>query len=114
MKLNPIPTLISALISGLMAYGMYAYASMEAKSLIAIGSFLMSIITLTIGIGVAYERPRTGINIRALALVFFLLGIISNTVFAFLGHLETAYILTNGSLLLVFLLITYQISTAKQ
>ena len=113
MKLKFGPALIAAAMAALIAFGMYSLIVIN-KELIGLGSFLFVAVTLISAIGVSYDYKRTGTNIRALAMVFFFIALISNFGFASFPFSQVAYIITNGILLLVFILISYYIVGAKQ
>jgi hypothetical protein len=114
MKLQLVPALIAIAISALIAFGMYSFTIGLNKQLIALGSFLFVAVTLISAIGVSYDHKRTGTNVRALAMVFFFIALISNIGFVYLSFSQAAYIIINGILLLVFILISYAIVGAKQ
>lgn len=114
MKINFVTSLIAILISALISYALFSYSSNENKLLISFGSFLFIGTTLTLSIGVSVSSGRKTANIRAASFVFFIIAALSNILF---GNIHTgipAYIITNGILLLIFLLITYSINKAKQ
>ena len=114
MKLNIVPALIAIAISALIAFGMYSFTIGLNKELIAFGSFLFAAVTLISAIGISYDYKRTATNVRALAMVFFFIALISNVGFVYFSFSQAAYIVTNGILLLVFILISYAIVGAKQ
>jgi len=114
MKLKLVPALIALAIAALIAFAMYSFTTGLNKQLIALGSFLFVAVTLFSAIGVSYDHKRTGTNIRALAMVFFFIALISNIGFVYFSFSQALYIITNGILLLVFILISYTIAAAKQ
>jgi len=71
-------------------------------------------VTLALSIGVNFERSRTTTNIRVVSGIFFAVALISNLIFNFLSFSEPSYIITNGILLLIYILIAYSINRAKQ
>lgn len=114
MKLKFVPALIALAMAALIAFGMYSFTIGLNKELIGLGSFLFVAVTLISAIGVSYDYKRTGTNVRALAMVFFFIALISNIGFVYFPFSQVAYIITNGILLLVFILISYYIVGAKQ
>lgn len=114
MKINFIPTLIAIAVSLLAAYGLYSFNHGENNILIGAGSFIFIATTLTVTIGASFELPRTTTNIKAISGVFFALAITSNLIFSFIDFSVPGYIITNGILLLIFILIVYSINKAKQ
>ncbi|MBS9766861.1 MAG: hypothetical protein KGV44_04910 [Flavobacteriaceae bacterium] len=114
MKINLVPTIIALAISSLIAYGFFAFCNNEHQLLVSIGSFVFLFFTIEMTIGVSFDLPRTTTNIRVVSGVFFVIALISNIIFSFLDFLEPSYIITNGILLLIFILIVYAIYKAKQ
>jgi hypothetical protein len=114
MKLKFVPALIALAISALIAFAMYSLTIGPTKQLVALGSFLFVAVTLITAIGVSYEHKRTGTNVRALSMVFFFMALASNVGSIYFSFSQAAYIIINGILLLVFILISYAIVGAKQ
>lgn len=114
MKINFVQTIIAIAVSLLISYGLYSFHDSENKILLSVGSFAFLTITLILTIGVSFERPRTTTNVRVVSGIFFAIALISNLVFTFLKFSIPSYIITNGILLLVFVLIAYSINKAKQ
>lgn len=114
MKINFVQTIIAIAVSLLIAYGLYSFHDSENKILLSAGSFVFLSTALVMTIGASFELPRTTTNIRVVSSIFFAIGLISNLIFAFLYFLVPIYILTNGILLLVFILIIYSINKANQ
>ncbi len=82
--------------------------------LLAIGGGLCMFLPLVTCLGVRFEQKRTSANVAVVGAVFFVLMLVSNACFAYL-HFEThAYVIVNGIILLLFLLIAYLIIKAKQ
>ncbi len=114
MKINFIPTLIALALSVLIAYGLYFFHIGENKILLGFGSALFFGLTLILTYGVSYELPRTGVNVRVVSGIFFLIGLIENIVFSFLNYSIPIYVITNGVLILIYILISYFIFKARQ
>ena len=114
MKFNFIQTIISIAISILISYSLYSIHEGENKILLSIGSFLFLSTSLMTMIGINFEQSRTTTNIRFVSGIFFVLAFISNLVFSFFTFSIPSYIIINGILLLIFVLIVYSIYKAKQ
>jgi hypothetical protein len=114
MKVNFVQTIIAIAVSLLIAYGLFSFHDSENKILLSAGSFLFLAVTLIFTIGTSFELPRTTTNVRVVSSIFFVVALISNLVFTFLKFSVPSYIIINGILLLVFILITYSINKAKQ
>lgn len=114
MKINFVQTIIAIAVSALIAYGLYNFHNGENQMLLSIGSFVFLSVTLALSIGVNFEQSRTTTNIRVVSGIFFAVALISNLIFNFLGYSQPSYIITNGILLLIYVLIAYSINRAKQ
>ena len=114
MKINFVQTIISIAVSSLIAYGLYSFRYCENKILLSAGSFAFLASALVMTIGASFELPRTTTNIRVVSGIFFAIALISNLIFTFINFSVPSYIIINGILLLVFILIAYSINKAKQ
>lgn len=115
MKAKPIPLLIALAISALIAYALYSFCvTTDNQMLLAIGGGVMSACTLGTLLGFSFEPDRTSVNIKTLSATFFFLSLVSNTVFAFLQFSVPTYIVTNGILLLTWLILAYSIGKVRQ
>jgi hypothetical protein len=114
MKINFVQTIISIAVSSLIAYGLYSFHYGENKILLSAGSFAFLASALVMTIGASFELPRTTTNIRVVSGIFFAIALISNLIFSFINFSVPSYIIINGILLLVFILIAYSINKAKQ
>jgi len=114
MKINFVQTIIAIAVSLLIAYGLYSFHSSENKILLSAGGFVFLTTTLVLAIGTNFEYPRTTTNIRVVSVIFFAIALISNLIFTFISFSVPSYIVTNGLLLLLFILITNSINRAKQ
>ena len=114
MKLNFIQTIIAIAVSLLIAYGLYSFHHSENKVLLSLGSFVFLATTLVITIGVNFEQSRTTTNVRVVSGIFFVISLASNLIFSFFTFSTLSYVITNGILLLIFVLIAYSINKAKQ
>ena len=114
MKINFVQTIIAIAVSLLIAYGFYSFHSSENKILLSAGSFMFIATTLVLSIGTSFQLPRTTANIRLVSGIFFAVALISNLIFTFIAFSVPSYVITNGILLLVFILIAYSINGAKQ
>ena len=114
MKINFVETIIAIAVSLLIAYGLYSFHDSENKILLSAGSFVFLATTLILTIGTSFELPRTTTNVRVVSGIFFAVALISNLIFTFIAFSIPSYVITNGILLLVFILIAYSINKAKQ
>ncbi len=114
MKIDFIKTLIAITISLLIAYGLYSFHESDNKMLLSIGSFIFLSASLILSIGASFELPRTTTNVKVVSGIFFAIALISNLIFTFISFSVPSYVITNGILLLVFVLIAYSILKVKQ
>jgi hypothetical protein len=114
MKINFVPTIISTAVSLLIAYGLYSFHESENKILLIAGSFVFFATTLIMAIGASFEVARTTTNIRVVSGIFFAIALIGNLIFTFVNFSVPSYVIINGILILVFILIVYLINQAKQ
>jgi len=113
MKVKFIPAIVAVLFCALIAYGLFSFHKFDNKILLSVGGFVFCAATLFLAFGVSFNLPRTTTNIRFLSVVFFLIALISNLIFCFLNFSIPVYIILNGILLLIFILIAYLIANAK-
>ena len=114
MRMNFVQTSIAIAVSLLIAYGLYSFHDSENKLLLSAGSFLFLSVTLIFAIGTTFEQPKTTTNIKVVSGLFFTIAIIINIIFAFINFSIPSFIITNGILLLVFILLAFLIYSAKQ
>jgi hypothetical protein len=114
MKINFVQTIIAIVLSLLIAYGLYGFHDGYNKLLLSAGSFAFLATTLAITIGASFDLPRTTTNIRVVSGIFFAIALISNLIFTFINFFVPSYVIINGILLLVYILIAYSINKAKQ
>lgn len=114
MKLNFITTIIAIAVSLLIAYGLYSCHNFENKILLSAGSFVFLATALVMTIGASFKLPRTSTNIKVVSGIFFAIALISNLIFTFINFSVPSYIIINGILILVFILIVYSTNKAKQ
>jgi len=114
MKVNFVQTTIAIAISGLISFGFYNFHSSENQLFLSIGSFIFLSITFALSIGINFELSRTTTNIRVVSGIFFTITLISNLIFSFFSFTKPSYLITNGILLLIYVLIVDSIYISKQ
>lgn len=114
MKIDPIFTLISFLTSALIGYGFFMLNSGEPMGLlICIFTGVMLFVFLSGMIAVRSKGEGSVGNIRALSIIFFIVGLVVNLIFSFVNFQKpTAYIITNGIILILFITICYSVYKA--
>ena len=115
MKAKFLNMTIATIISALFAYGFYAFCvTAEYALLLAIGGFISMLVPVAVAVGMAFDFPRTGVMARTLSAVFALVAFISHVLFTMVYFTVPLYIIVNGIILLVFLLILNSIIKTKQ
>jgi hypothetical protein len=114
MKINFIPIVIATSLAALISYGFYSLHSGENKALIGLSSFFFVLTILLMTIAVSFDSTRTTTNIRVLSSVFLLISLTSNLIFSLIDFTIPAYIVTNGIIFFVFILLVYSINKADQ
>jgi len=113
MKVNFVMLFIALAIAVLIAFGFYSgNDNDEHVWLITIASGIMGFITLSGILAVSFEgRGGTG-NVRVVSILFFIASLISNLISTFITLNFAPYIIINGTLLLLYILIGYGIIRA--
>ncbi|MDR2596801.1 MAG: hypothetical protein LBC76_05700 [Treponema sp.] len=113
MKTNFVMLLIALAIAALIAYGFYSgNKNDENVWLITIASGIIVFVTLSGILAVSFEgRGGTG-NVRVVSILFFIASIISNIIFSFVTLNTVSYIIINGILFLLYILIGYGVVKA--
>lgn len=101
-------------ISLLIAYGLYSVESNTNRVMVAGGGLILCSVSLVSMIGINFDLPRTGVNVRTISGVFFALALLSSLFFSFVGLSVASYVVTNGIILLIFVLIVRTIYIAEQ
>lgn len=115
MKINTLYSIIAVAIAALLAYGFYSFCRSENEIVLSIGSFLFIGFPLFLTMGVSSPAKRSSANMKVLAVVFFLIALVVNILFACLSHFSIPlYIITNGITALIFFLIYHSIYSTKQ
>lgn len=114
MKLNIILTVIAALVVGLLVYWIHTIIqASDVVDIMTYGSGVCFLVTLLPVIGIQYESARLGINIRIVSTIFFVAFLVSQFSFANFASDIPLYIIVNGLLLIIFLLVLYKMQSIK-
>ena len=113
MKINTFTAILAVLLALIISYFLSHYQDEENKIIYGICSFLGLFITGVSTIAISYDYSRTTILTRTASLVFFLLILGSQIFFAVINFTLPFYVLINGSLIILSLLIVYSISKSK-
>ena len=111
MKLDVLKGVIALGISALLAYACYTicdYGSL--KMTIATGAFVALAIPSLLAMGLSPKQERRAVVLKTLSWSFF---IITNGIFAFCKFSTPTFVIVNGLLILLFILIYSSIYKAK-
>lgn len=116
MKLNVIPCIIAMAVCAFIVFGMYTWCRMEElRLLVTIVSGISLLLTLGTTLGVSFPSSRTSINIKVTSGFFAGVVLITNIVFCCLSCFsQPLYIILNGFLLLIWILVVYGITRANK
>ncbi len=110
MKPNIFLIIVSVLIAALSGYGFYAANSGENFCiLLSLGSGLTFAATLIGTLGIGLKERAGNVNFKIVSVIFFMLFLISNLLFGFIGMKVAPYIIVNGIILLIYAIFEYGI-----
>ena len=114
MKLDVVKSLIAVAISALLAYACYEICNYErVRWVIAAGAFVTIGAPMMLALVVSSPQERSSVMLNSLSWVFLLIEIVSNGVFSFFDFSIPVYIIVNGLILLMFVLIYNSIYRTK-
>jgi hypothetical protein len=105
MKINYVQTLLTMALSINLAYGFFTFYDSEYAIHLSSGGVLFIIFTFLFSIIANFEFPETTIEIRTVSLIFFLIVVCSNLVITFVNLSVPLYIVSNGVLLLGYVIL---------
>jgi hypothetical protein len=114
MKVNILNVLIAIAVSALITYGLVNIEGSPMKWYVAVGSALLLCVTLIQMIGINFTYSRSGVNLRVVSSIFFVIALLNNLLYSFISFSEVSYFVTNGMILLLFFSISSSIYRAKQ
>lgn len=107
MKANTFTTILSLVLATLIAFFLSFYVLGENKLIIGIGSFITLAATLVGTFSISFDYERTTTLIRTLSGVFVVLILISQIIFTLYSTFALpAYILVEGGLMIMYIIIT--------
>ena len=108
MKIDFVKSLIAIAISALLAYAIYEICNYEqVKWVITIGAFVTIVFPMLFAMGISAKQERGAIMLKALSYVFLTCEIILNGIFVLFDFSVPLYIIINGIILLIYVLIYY-------
>ena len=97
-------------ISGLLAWGCYEIASVDPQRIIT--TVTVGLITFIMGgvtVAVNFHDKRIGINIKMLSGIFCVIGLMMDAIFSFFAYKISLFVILNGLLLMLYLLIVQRL-----
>ena len=114
MKVHPVNLLIALAVSALLTYGIISIDSNVLKGAIGLGTFIFLASTLSLAIGTSFKNPRVGVNVKLVSVIFFIVALCLNLVFAFNSFTQTSYIITAAVIFLLYVLVANSIYGTRQ
>lgn len=114
MKLDIVKCIIAIAISALLSYACYEICNYDnLQWVITIGAFFTIGIPLIFSMAVSSVKERSGIMLKAISGIALIAAFIANGIFVFFDFSIPLYVITNGVILLIFVLIYKSIYRTK-
>lgn len=114
MKINSLYFVITILISGLLAWGGYAISSYDDRSVFVLVALFLSLsVTSVCGLAIQYEEHRSGVSVRTASWMFFFIALVMDYIFAFFHFNIPLFVICNGLIILIVILIANSIYKTK-
>lgn len=114
MRIDFVKSIIAIGISTLLAYACYEICDYERLQwVIAIGALLTLSIPALFALGVSSNQERSSVVLKVLSWTILLVEFVSNGIFVFFDFRIPSYVIINGLIILVFMLIYYSIYQAR-
>ena len=106
MKIDLIKSLIAIVISTLLAYACYCICKSDSVQwVITVGAGLTIAIPMMFAIGVSAKAERTAVMLHVLSWVVTLIEVLVNGIFLCFNFCTPTYIIVNGLILTLYVLI---------
>ena len=113
MKVNKFPLVLAFLLALIIAYFFSTNNSSDDEHVIGIGSFLFLFLSGASTVSLSFDFPRTTTLTRTISGLFFVLFLVSQMIFTSTAFNFSTYILVNGSMFILFLLIIFSVVKSK-
>lgn len=114
MKVNNIYLIIAILMSALLAWGGYAISSFVDRQFYVLVTMFVSLgVTSIGGLAIDYEEKGSRVMIKTACWSFFLLLLVVDYIFAFFHFNIPLFIICNGLLLLISIVVMNSIYKTK-
>ena len=115
MRINIVLTLIAIVLSLLLGYWVYSIAGTDIYATLAgVSSAICFAIPLILALGVRYNTSSAVVNMRAISSVFLIIMLVLHFYYAATGINMPYYVIINGILICVYVVIVYAIIKSKQ
>lgn len=113
MKVNKFPLALAFLLALIIAYFFSTFHLNNDGLVIGLGTFLVLFTTVASTVSISFDYERTTTLARTVSGLFFILFLVSQIIFTYITFNFPTYILVNGSMLILFLLIIFSIVKSK-
>ena len=114
MKVDLVKGIIAVAISALLAYTCYEICGFErVQWIVTIGALLTLGTPLMFALGISAKQERSSIVLKTLSWSVFCIEVLSNGIFVFFDFSIPVYVIVNGLILLIFVLIYNSIYRTK-
>ncbi len=114
LKLNIAQFILSILVNALIGYAFFYFAKGNNSILLGILTSIVLAISGSLTTAVNPENKKLSVNTKVLSSVFYFLLLIINLVFMFINFKPAVYLIVNGVVFLVYLILYVGIFQAKQ
>lgn len=114
MRVNNLYLIIAVLLSALLAWGGYAISNYTDRNIYVLVTLFVSLgVTSVCGLALDYEEHRSGVMIKTASWSFFMVLLIMDYVFAFFHFNIPLFIICNGVILLVSIVVVSSVYKTK-
>ena len=114
MKVDVVKSFIAIALSALLAYACYEMCDVErVQMVVAVGALLTFGVTLMLALGVSAQQEGSAVMLKTLSWITFIVEFITNGIFVFLDFSISVYVIVNGLVLVIFMLIYNSIYRTK-
>lgn len=115
MKIDFFLGIVSLLHSALLAYIMFVFTDGNDQQMAyTIMSGVCALTAVVPLMALKFESGRKATNVRMLALIFFIIYVISHAAMIFTGPALESYIIINGLIMLIYLGILYKLINVEE
>lgn len=114
MKISVFPALLSVILTAALTYLAYHIAREDENNvLLCIGTAISFLSTLALIMSVKFENPKVGVSIKTWTVLCFIIMLITNLCFAWLGVNAPLYVIVLTILLVIHLFVVWKLTGIK-